>query len=99
MKKYFDSGFPFRRILTTAAFLLLLPLILTGWPLDGLEIRHSGPASSLEAPPLFHTPVLLGRGMSTAIIHSVQLTPVMDEYRIQEGRLEIVQCRSHYADK
>ena len=67
--------------------LLLLPLILMGWPLDGLEIRHARPGDPVDQTSMFHTPVLLGRGMTNTIIHSVQLTPVIDEYRIQEGRI------------
>lgn len=73
--------------LPVAGFILLFPLILLGWPLDGLEIRRVNSGSLITSEIVFCTPVLLGRGMTNTIIHSVQLTPVIDEYRIQEGRI------------
>lgn len=86
MNTYSSSRFLASCILA-AGFLLLLPLILMGWPLDGLVIRHSEAGSQTETAPLFHSPVLLGCSVTNAIVHSVQLTPVIDEYRIQEGRI------------
>ena len=67
--------------------LLLLPVIVAGWPLDVLEIRKIGPGTSMDGDTVYIVPVLLGRGVTNTIIHSVQLTPVIDEYRIQEGRI------------
>lgn len=71
---------------------LLLPIIVAGWPMDVLEIRKtgpnvSGPDISVQDEIVYHGPVLLGRGVTNTIIHSVQLTPVIDEYRVQEGRI------------
>lgn len=80
--------------LTLAAFLLLLPLVLAGWPVDLLEIRPAG-----EAEVLFSAPVPRGATFATRMIHSVELTPVVDIYRPAQGRVwgwrELV--RSHNA--
>lgn len=73
---------------------LLSAAAVSAWPVDVLEI-HLAPGSrqplSVPAfdrePPLFAVPVPLGRGYETRIIHSVQLTPVVDRYRILEGRI------------
>ena len=66
----------------------LVPVILLGWPIDALELRHVESGRTIygdhvEARSL----ALLGRGVRTSIAHSVQLTPVVDEYRILEGRI------------
>ena|GEM_PF-540187 len=66
---------------------LLLPAIVAGWPLDVLEIRKIGPGAFGEGDAVYTVPVLLGREVRNTIIHSVQLTPVVDEYRVQEGRI------------
>lgn len=65
----------------------LLPAMLPGWPLDALEITRATPESRAGDSVVLHAPALLGRPIEASIIHSVQLTPVIDEYRIQEGRL------------
>lgn len=66
------------------------------WPVDVLEIHlvasgrqvgtqadeHSGKDGTV-----FSAPMPLGAGYETSIIHSVQLTPVVDRYRVQEGRI------------
>lgn len=55
--------------------------------MDVLEIRKAGPDGSRQDERVYHGPILLGRGVTNTIIHSVQLTPVIDEYRVQEGRI------------
>lgn len=65
----------------------LVPAILPGWPLHALEITRAMPEPPAGDAVVLHAPALLGRAIQGSIIHSVQLTPVIDEYRVQEGRL------------
>lgn len=77
---------PLRVAAGVFTLILLVPAIVTLWPLDALEIREhatDGGSGMVVA----HTPALLGRTVANTIIHSVQLTPVIDEYRIHEGRI------------
>ena len=76
-------------------WMLLSAVAVASWPVDVLEI-HPATASrqpsirsgAKEEPlPLFSAAAPLGRGYETRIIHSVQLTPVVDRYRILEGRI------------
>ncbi|GHV54454.1 hypothetical protein FACS1894206_07290 [Deltaproteobacteria bacterium] len=66
-----------------ALSLFLLPLALINWPVDRLEIIIPGENDRIFA----GVPSLLGRDVQNTIIHSVQLTPVIDTYRVQEGRI------------
>lgn len=76
------------RIVVSALFLTFaLPVVVAGWPLTALEIRETDSATQENEKRILHTPALLGTAMSSMIVHSVQLTPVIDEYRIQEGRI------------
>lgn len=68
-------------------FFLLTPAVLAWWPVDVLEIAVAAPGSNEAKDALLRSPALLGRDVSNTIIHSVQLTPVIDIYRIQEGRI------------
>lgn len=65
------------------------------WPVDVLEI-HLEPVSRQqlskagfgeEGSLLFASVAPLGSGYETRIIHSVQLTPVVDRYRVQQGQI------------
>ncbi|MDL2307257.1 DUF1850 domain-containing protein [Desulfovibrio sp. OttesenSCG-928-C06] len=72
-----------RRMLQSLAFMVLLgAAALSGWPVDTLEI-----ADTREGAILHSSPVPLGCELETRIIHSVQLTPVVDFYRFQQGGL------------
>lgn len=76
-----------RRLIPAVLFLALLaPGIVASWPLQALEIREFTPGTRGGAV-VAHIPMLLGISVTTSIIHSVQLTPVIDEYRVQEGRI------------
>lgn len=75
--------------------MLLSVFAIAFWSVDILEI-HLAPGSrqllSYDGAPgggplLFAAPAPLGRGYETRIIHSVQLTPVVDRYRVQEGKI------------
>ncbi|SBV93445.1 conserved exported hypothetical protein [uncultured delta proteobacterium] len=82
---------PFRPRHTVVATALvaaaLLSAMLPGWPLHALEITRATPESRAGDSMVLRAPALLGRPVQAGIIHSVQLTPVIDEYRVQEGRL------------
>ena len=68
--------------------LTLTPAIVLGWPVHTLDIRQVESGASFETgAPVLRVPALLGREVTACIIHSVQLTPVIDEYRVQEGRI------------
>lgn len=75
--------------------MLLSAVAIAFWSVDVLEI-HLAPGSRQQLSEseasagdtlLFAAPVPLGRGYETRIIHSVQLTPVVDRYRVQEGAI------------
>ena len=68
-------------------FLALLPLcIVAGWPVNTLNVRLV--EQNVNSDGFFlRVPILLGRTMTTTIVHSVELTPVIDEYHILEGRI------------
>lgn len=68
-------------------FFLLAPAALAYWPVDVLEIGIIAPGSGESGETLLRAPALLGRDVRNTILHSVQLTPVIDIYRIQEGRI------------
>ena len=63
------------------ALILLIPLLLVLWPVDVLSLRDS------DGDTVAASPALLGQSMVTGIIHSLERTPVIDIYRVQEGRL------------
>jgi len=69
----------------TALLVVLVPVILLGWSIDALELRYAD--SDRGDPAVARSLALLGREIHASIIHSVQLTPVVDEYRILEGRI------------
>lgn len=76
------------RLLVAASLFALLTIpVLKGWPLDALEIREAPLGKTENGDIVLHVPALLGRSVTNTIIHSVQLTPVIDEYRVQEGRI------------
>ncbi len=72
--------------ITALLMLPLVPLLVAAWPVDALEIREAAPGAA-DGEVFFRAPVLLGQRVTTQIIHSVQLTPVVDEYTVQEGRI------------
>jgi hypothetical protein len=77
---------------TLFALFALFTLSLAFWPVDVLVVRPFAPGSPVqpvqkEEPPLFALPMPLGREFGTGYIHSVQRTPVLDAYRIVNGRL------------
>ncbi len=56
--------------------------------MDGLEASFAPSAAPGAAPNiLFTLPVPLGRDFETRYIHSLQLSPVEDSYRVREGRI------------
>jgi hypothetical protein len=57
-------------------------------PVDALMIRHAPSSAGDKSPgPLFAAGAPLGRQFTTEYLHSVQLTPVQDIYRIVNGRI------------
>lgn len=68
------------------AFLFLGLASALCWPLASFQVvLDAGRGGEKE---LFVTaPVLLGQELQGRIIHSVQLSPVIDIYRVQEGRI------------
>ena len=74
------------RLAFLSCALLLLAVLLH--PVDALLIRPASSAATLEPPvPLFAAAAPLGQTFSTEYIHSVQLTPVEDIYRIVNGKI------------
>jgi hypothetical protein len=75
----------------TALLCALALLTLLLHPVDALLIRFAPSAVTSEASghdaPLFAASAPLGQEFSTEYIHSVQLTPVQDTYRIVNGRI------------
>ena len=79
--------FPLRKTaLLLCALLLFVPVVLAAWPVDILVIADSTNQQNGKKP-ILRASSLLGRDITASIIHSVQLTPVIDIYRVQEGRL------------
>ena len=74
------------RVAIFCLLLAVIPILAILWPLDALQISHAAPRGAGEET-ILQVPALLGRTVRNTIIHSVQLTPVIDEYRIQEGRI------------
>ena len=74
------------RVVAVTVLIALTPVLAVLWPLDALQISLAAPEMSDETPVL-HAPVLLGQTVRNTIIHSVQLTPVIDTYHIQEGSI------------
>ena len=60
---------------------LLLFIALAGWRVDYIKILD------MEKNLIFSSPTALRHTFTTRYIHSVELTPVEDEYRILAGRL------------
>lgn len=75
-----------KTVLRGCVFFGLTTLGVTGWPVDNLEIVFSKNKPETRDV-LLREPVLLGQEVTNTIIHSVQLTPVTDVYRVQEGRI------------
>lgn len=71
------------------AFLLgaLLLLAALPHPIDALVVRFAAPGISGNGAPLFAASAPLGQAFATEYIHSVQLTPVEDIYRIVNGKI------------
>ncbi|MDR0577172.1 MAG: DUF1850 domain-containing protein [Candidatus Accumulibacter sp.] len=67
-------------------FCALAPIALLLRPVDALTIRFAPSAAARETL-LFAASAPLGQEFSTEYIHSVQLTPVQDIYRIVGGRI------------
>lgn len=77
-----------KRYAIIAACLLLLPFTSAfTWPLDTLEFSISAPGKPGDGTVLIKKELVLGGDIENTIIHSVQLTPVIDVYRVQEGRI------------
>jgi len=66
-------------------FNFLLPILflaaLAGWRVDVFQMM------SRNGDIIFESPTALGHEFTTRYIHSVELTPVEDEYRILGGKL------------
>jgi hypothetical protein len=56
-------------------------------PVDALVIRRAPSAAGESFEPLFAAAAPLGQQFTTEYLHSVQLTPVQDIYRIVNGRI------------
>lgn len=77
-----------RRAIIAACSLLLLSLASAiAWPLDTLKVSIAAPGKADDGAVLVQKEILLGRDIENTIIHSVQLTPVVDVYRAQEGKI------------
>ena len=68
-------------------FGLFLALAVYEWPLKTLEIRMAASEDGKGESLVLRSPALLGREVTSTIIHSVELTPVIDIYRVQQGRI------------
>lgn len=66
-------------------FILSLPLLflvaLAGWKVDVFRITDDAGDTIISCP------VALGQRVITGYIHSVELTPVEDEYRVLDGKI------------
>ncbi len=67
------------------AFVLLSAVAVLAWPVDVLKIHQYLPNEENKL--LFSCPAPLGFAYHTRMLHSVQLSPVLDIYRVQEGRI------------
>lgn len=76
-----------RRRMILIVLALLVPCTVAGWPVETFEIRFVKQGANPGDGLFLRVPVLLGRNVTNTIIHSVEQTPVVDEYRIQEGRI------------
>ena len=69
--------------LELSAFFALCAICTATWPIDFFEVRlaenHDSVLFSFRSP--------LGQSFSTKVIHSVQRTPVIDDYRVQQSRI------------
>lgn len=85
----FSTMTPLRkRYVIIAACLFLLPFTSAFiWPLDTVEFRIYAPGKPDDGTVLIKKELILGIDIENTIIHSVQLTPVIDVYRVQEGRI------------
>ena len=73
---------PYKNIfLMIASLPFLLFIALAGWRVDYIKILDT------EKNVIFSAPTALRHTFTTRYIHSVELTPVEDEYRIIAGRL------------
>ncbi|ANZ45779.1 DUF1850 domain-containing protein [Cloacibacillus porcorum] len=74
-----------KRIPVAVLFFLLLPaaffITAMGWRVDSLELLDDSQRV------LFSVPVALGQRFTTTYIHSVELTPVEDEYIVLGGKI------------
>lgn len=76
------SLFPQIGALALAAFLAAF-----AWPLETLEISVVSSGNTEEGEFFSRSSTLLGQDLTASIVHSVELTPVVDVYRVQEGRI------------
>lgn len=67
------------------AFALLSCIAVLAWPVDVLKIHQFLPNEENKL--LFSCPAPLGFAYHTRMLHSVQLSPVLDIQRVQEGRI------------
>ncbi|MGL4208245.1 MAG: DUF1850 domain-containing protein, partial [Candidatus Adiutrix sp.] len=58
---------------------------LLGWPIDVLTIGENKPERN--TPPILSHGLLLGETFSTSYLHSVELTPVHEHYRLRGGEI------------
>ena len=72
-----------RKILfsVSSLFLIFMGLALAAWPVSVFSIRGENGAEA------FSTPVPEGWTLTSRIIHSLERTPVEDEYRVVSGRI------------
>ena len=74
-----------KRLLYILAAIVMLPLLfaaaLAGWRVDFFQVYDKG--GSLP----FSSPAAVGHKFFTRYIHSVELTPVEDDYIVVDGRL------------
>lgn len=89
MPAFSNSVFSRKRYASIAAcFLLLLSLACAfTWPLDTLVVSIVAPGKNDDGKILVQKEMLLGLDIENTIVHSVQLTPVVDVYRAQEGKI------------
>jgi hypothetical protein len=70
-----------KAIILTISLPLLFLIALSGWRIDVFEITDDG------GDIIFSSPMAMGQSVTTRYIHSVELTPVEDEYIVLGGRL------------
>lgn len=76
MKKYAAAAF------VAVVLPLLFIIAVAGWRIDLFQICDCASGKTL-----FSAPSAIGHTFTTRYIHSVELTPVEDEYKIVDGRL------------